>query len=172
MAMSVLVLAPASASDAPLLTHLIRSGKAHWGYPPEWLHAWEDELAISPEQIQAWHVRTATCQGQLVGFYALAHHDGDWWLEHLWLVVGRIGQGFGGELFRHAAAAAAGLGAVRLRIEADPNAEAFYLHMGAKRDGERVRDWAGTTRVVPRLVYLLAGQRAGEPDASAGRPRD
>jgi len=170
--MSVLVLSLVSTSDASLLTRMIRSGKAHWGYPPEWLNAWKDELTISPEQIEAWHVRTATFQGELVGFFAIAYHGGDWWLEHLWLVVDRIGHGFGRELFRQAMAAAAGLGAVRVRIEADPNAEGFYLHMGAKRDGERVRTWAGTTRVVPRLVCTLAERREAEPGAAPDRPRD
>jgi RimJ/RimL family protein N-acetyltransferase len=153
--MVVLLLSPATASDAPQLTGLIRAGKAHWGYPAAWLEAWKDELAISPEQVEAWYVRTASYQGELVGFFALAHRDGDWWLEHLWLVVGRIGKGFGGELFRQAMAAAAGLGAVRVRIEADPNAEAFYLHMGAQRDGERVSTATGTPRVIPRLVYTF-----------------
>jgi GNAT superfamily N-acetyltransferase len=154
--MSVLDLSPASPSDAPLLTRVIRAGKAHWGYPPGWLDVWKHELTISPEQITAWHVRIAALRGELVGFFALAHHDGDWWLEHLWLVVERIGQGLGGELFRHALAAAAALGAVCVRIEADPNAEAFYLHMGARRDGERVTTVTGTTRVLPHLVYTFA----------------
>jgi GNAT superfamily N-acetyltransferase len=157
--MSVLLLSPASASDAPLLTRLIRAGKAHWGYPAEWLDAWKSDLTISPEQIEAWYVRTASFQGELVGFFALAHHDGDWWLEHLWLAVDRIGQGFGSELFRHAMAAAAGLGAVRVRIEADPNAEGFYRHMGAKRDGERVSAVTGTARIVPRLVFKLVAEQ-------------
>src|SRR5262249_34932808 len=87
----------------------------------------------------------------------LAPHDGEWWLEHLWLVVERIGHGFGRELFHHAVAVAAELGITRLRIEAEPNAKAFYLHMGARRDGERI--WTstvtGTARVFPRLVYNI-----------------
>jgi len=153
--MSALVLSPVCASDAPSLTRLIRAGKAHWGYPPEWLNAWADELTITPEQIEAWHVRAATLAGERIGFFALAYHDGDWWLVHLWLDVDRMGQGFGGELFRHAMAAAAELGAARVRIEADPHVEAFYRHMGAQRAGQRVSTVAGTRRVTPRLVYTL-----------------
>ena len=153
--MSRLTLSPPRASDAPLLTRLVLAGKAHWGYPAEWLDAWKCELTIGPQQIAVWHIRTATFRDDLIGFFALAPRDGDWWLEHLWLVVDRIGHGFGGELFRHAIAAAAGLGAAHVRIEADPNAEGFYLHMGAKRDGERISSVAGAVRVVPRLVYTI-----------------
>jgi GNAT superfamily N-acetyltransferase len=151
----MLLLSPANADDAPRLTQFIRAGKAHWGYPADWLRTYQDDLAISPEQIAAWHVRTASLDGQLVGFFALARHDGEWWLEHLWLAVERIGKGLGGELFRHAVAAAAKLGAARLRIEADPNAEGFYLHLGARRDGERVS--AATGRALPLLVYTIVG---------------
>jgi RimJ/RimL family protein N-acetyltransferase len=163
MTRRVLVLSEVTAADAPLLTRLIRAGKAHWGYPPEWLDAWSDELTITPEQIAAWHICTASCEGEVVGFFALAHHDGDWWLEHLWLVVDRIGHGFGGELFRLAMAAAAGLGAARVRIEADPNAEGFYLHVGARRDGERISTATGTTRIIPRLVWSLAEHHQAGP---------
>jgi hypothetical protein len=172
MTRPLLVLSAARVSDAPLLTGLIRAGKAHWGYPPEWLNAWNDELTITPEQIAAWHIRTASVEGEVVGFFALAHHDGDWWLEHLWLAVDRIGHGFGGELFRHAMAAAAGLGAARVRIEADPNAEGFYLHMGARRDGERIATATGTTRVIPRLVLALAQPQEAERGAPPGQPHD
>ena len=157
----MLVLSQVSADDAPVLTQIIRAGKAHWGYPAEWLNAWKDELTISPDQIAAWYVRTAAVNEKLVGFFAIALRDGDWWLEHLWLVVELIGQGFGRELFQQAVAAAAELGATRLRIEADPNAEGFYLHMGAKRDGERISTATGRAGVViPRLVYATAEQTA------------
>jgi GNAT superfamily N-acetyltransferase len=151
-----MLLSLARAGDAPLLTRIIRAGKAHWGYAADWLKAVEDELTISPEQIAAWYVRTATVQGNVVGFFALACRDGEWWLEHLWLVVEHIGQGLGRELFQQAMAAAATLGATCVRIEADPNAEGFYLHMGARRHGERVS--AATGRALPHLVYTLTPQ--------------
>jgi len=38
-------------------------------------------------------------------------------------------------LFEHARVIAAGLGVERLRIEADPGAEPFYLRMGMVRSG-------------------------------------
>jgi hypothetical protein len=44
-----------------------------------------------------------------------------------------------------------------LLIEADPNAEGFYLHMGAQRVGETVSYLTGEERVVPQLRYALPG---------------
>ena len=66
----------------------------------------------------------------IIGFYLLAA-DGSR-LEHLWIVPDRIGTSIGRQLFNHAIRRAAALGASTMEIEADPNAEGFYMHMGAK----------------------------------------
>ena len=60
-----------------------------------------------------------------------------------------IGRGAGRRLFEHALHTASELGFRALTIEADPNAEGFYLAMGATRLGER-RSPSG--RSLPLLV--------------------
>jgi hypothetical protein len=55
----MLVLSQVSLADAPLLTRIIRDGKAHWGCPAGWLSVWKDELRITPELVATWHLRTA-----------------------------------------------------------------------------------------------------------------
>jgi predicted GNAT family N-acyltransferase len=69
-----------------------------------------------------------------------------------------MGHGLGRRLFEHAVAHLHQVapGAV-LGIEADPNAEAFYRHMGARRVGEVTRDWEGVRRVLPYLEFAAAG---------------
>jgi hypothetical protein len=52
---------------------------------------------------------------------------------------------------------AASRGAKHVEIEADPNAEGFYLRMGARRAGENVYEIEGQRRVLPRMVVELAG---------------
>jgi hypothetical protein len=75
-----------------------------------------------------------------------------------------MGHGLGRQLFEHAVARLRALapGAV-LGIEADPNAEAFYRHMGARRVGEVTRDWQGVRRVLPYLEFAAAGGDNVEP---------
>ncbi len=80
-------------------------------------------------------------------------------LEHLWLLPEKMGLGLGRALFEHAARRAASLGAEILRIEADPNAEGFYLRMGAARVGEIVYELEGRERVLP-LLAVDVGARA------------
>ena len=60
--------------------------------------------------------------------------------------------GVGRALFDHALDRAAALGAETLGIEADPNAEGFYLRMGATRVGEIAYELDGRERVLPLLT--------------------
>ena len=65
-----------------------------------------------------------------------------------------IGSGVGAALMTHATAEAKRHGATTLRIESDPNAEAFYLRMGAKRVGE-VPSGTEPGRLLPLLQLVL-----------------
>jgi hypothetical protein len=66
-----------------------------------------------------------------------------------------MGRGFGRALFRRVGEQAKALGLAAFEIEADPNAEAFYLHMGAKRVGTRVSKIEGARRELPLLIYRI-----------------
>jgi GNAT superfamily N-acetyltransferase len=157
---------PAVPSEAEVLTGLALVGKRHWGYPEPWLQTWRGLLAISPDYVAAHVVYCAEDgTGRVVGFYALEHDGGGCRLEHLWLEPSLIGTGLGRRLFEHAVEAARALGAAEMLIEADPNAEGFYLHMGARRVGETVSRLTGTERVLPQLCYALPG--TSEPHATA-----
>jgi len=57
-----------------------------------------------------------------------------------------IGLGAGRLLFEHAIERAASRGASIAEIEADPNAEGFYLKMGAQRVGKNVYEMEGNRR--------------------------
>jgi GNAT superfamily N-acetyltransferase len=148
----------AGPSDAEVLTALALAGKRHWGYPEPWLAAWRELLTITPEYLAAHLVCCAEDDtGRPVGFYALERDGRNCRLEHLWLAPSLIGRGLGRQLFEHAVQAARALGAAELLIEADPNAERFYLHMGAERIGEAVSRLTGAERILPQLRYALPG---------------
>ncbi len=149
---------PARPAEADALTALSMAGKRYWGYPEPWLEAWRELLTITPEYVAAKVLFCAEDEaGRVVGFSALERTGGRWWLESLFLAPAWIGCGLGRRLFEHAAQAAQWLGATELLLEADPNAEGFYLRLGAQRIGQRVSHLTGTERVVPLLRYTLAG---------------
>ena len=153
-----LVIRRAETREAGALTDLCRTAKRHWGYPPEWMAVWADDLLVTPAAIAAQWIYVGEEAGRVVGFFGLRQDEGDaaWHLEHLWVEPAHIGQGRGRELFNAAVRLARALGVRELRIKADPNAEPFYLRMGAVRRSLQVYELCGTRREVPLMAFAVA----------------
>ena len=99
-------------------------------------------------------VYCAQRSSEVVGFHALSGEGLTRELDHLWVAPEQLGAGVGAALFVHAARTARAEGASELRIASDPNAEGFYVKMGARRAGEVPSRPAG--RTLPLLVLRLA----------------
>ncbi|BBL80569.1 N-acetyltransferase [Rubrobacter xylanophilus] len=140
----------ATSQDAAELTEMALAAKRHWGYPERWMELWRKELTITPQLAAEGEVWVAEEDGAKLGFYALSPSGRE--LEHLWVRPERLGEGVGRALFFHALSRAAELGAETLLIESDPNAEGFYVRMGAAKIGERVAELDGRERVLPLLA--------------------
>ncbi|MBA3961761.1 MAG: GNAT family N-acetyltransferase [Chthoniobacterales bacterium] len=143
-------------ADAAELSLVSRAAKAHWGYSAAALEEWGENLLVTSKFIAGNEVFKAIAGAQTVGFYALHRVKRVWRLEHLWVFPDWIGHGAGAALFRHAVARAAELGVTRLTIESDPNAEGFYLHMGARRVGTLHTQMEGKARELPLLEIPIA----------------
>jgi GNAT superfamily N-acetyltransferase len=149
----------AEPDDASALTRIAFAAKGHWGYPEHWMEHWREGLTITPEFIRRNEVYVAIVEEQPAGFYALVGEGRRIVLEHLWVLPERMGAGVGRALFDHATGRAAALGAGVVGIEADPNAEGFYLRMGARRVGEIVYEIDGRERVLPLLAMDVQAPR-------------
>ena len=147
---------PARLDDATRLTEIALLAKRHWGYPEQWLEIWREQLTVTPETIRSHETFLAVADRQAIGFYALSRKAGGLELVHMWVRPDWMGQGVGGELFRHAVERARVLGFQKLEIESDPNAEGFYLRMGARRVGVNVQVVEQQRRELPVLVYEIA----------------
>ncbi len=145
----------AKPKDAARLTEIAFAAKRHWGYPDKWMESWRDVLTVAPEFIVGHETFLAIVDGQTVGFYALGQKDGALDLLHLWVLPNWMGQGVGRALFGHAIERAKTLGFRQLEIESDPNAESFYLHLGARRVGVNIRTFEQQQRELPVLIYEL-----------------
>ncbi|MEU6038499.1 GNAT family N-acetyltransferase [Actinomadura sp. NPDC047616] len=133
--------------EAEELTALTMRSKAHWGYDAAFLAACEDELALHREDVVRRRTVVAERDGRVLGLATLEGEPPEGELGLLFVEPDAIGGGVGRRLYRHVLEEAGRLGFERVRIEADPNAEAFYLAMGAERRGE-----APGLRVLPVLV--------------------
>ena len=147
---------PASASDAELLSALAMRSKSHWGYPQEWRDHWRAELTILPNYIEQNSLVVANCQCGICGFFGLEFFEASSArLQHLWIDPPFIGKGFGRQLFERPCDLAKGSGCNSLELVADPNAEPFYLHMGAIRVADECSEILGVARVLPKMIYKL-----------------
>ncbi len=126
-------LRPAQRSEAALLSSIIRAAKAHWPYTAQQLALWHEDLSLTEDQLASHPCWVAQAGTKVVGFFLLEKAGVCWALDHLWVLPEFMGQGVGRALLSHAAMLAAKEGAIRISIDADPYAEAFYLACGALR---------------------------------------
>lgn len=145
----------AKPGDGAVLTEIALAAKRHWAYPEEWIDAWRDSLTIRPETIASNETYIAMEQDRAAGFYQLTTDNEGLRLEHLWILPDAIGRGFGRALFEHAVARGKAFGASSFQIESDPNAESFYLRMGARRIGVNETILNGVSRQLPALLYAF-----------------
>jgi ribosomal protein S18 acetylase RimI-like enzyme len=138
----------ATTADSPRATELARTAKAHWGYPAEWLEAWKDDLTVTAEMIERHATFVASLDGDVVGVCQLQLSDDHTMLEHVWVDPRCHGRGIGRALVEHARGEARGV----IAIVADPNAEPFYVKLGARRVGEVAAPMPGAPdRVLPLM---------------------
>src|SRR4051812_31756086 len=126
---------PATPADAATLSQLAWAGKALWGYPAEWMAAWQATLTLTPQYIESNNVLCGEEAGRTIACVAFQHASGELWLDHFWLDVPLVGTGRGRAFFQLAARHAEQRGVRRFMIESDPFAEGFYLRMGCRRVG-------------------------------------
>jgi GNAT superfamily N-acetyltransferase len=138
--------------EAIELTQLMQRSKAYWGYDESFMNRFRSEMRVSGEDIRAGIVYVLTNEvGDVLGFYRFLKPEGKLHLEDLFIDPEAIGQGNGRLLFQHAVSVARTLNVLEFTLEADPNAESFYLRMGAETVGWRESAIKG--RFIPQMVY-------------------
>lgn len=130
----------AGPGDAATLSSLAFRSKASWGYDIGFMKRCRAELTYAPENIEAprFNFHVCECGDEAVGFYALElQGDGQAELEALFIKPGFMRRGLGRMLMEHMKGQARLLGIRAVTILGDPNAEEFYLAMGATPAGYR-----------------------------------
>lgn len=141
--------------DAATLTAIAFEAKRAWGYPERWIQGWAPTLTISPGYISSFPTFSAVVEMDISGFCALRTSGAEATIDHLWVLPASWRKGVGRALFRHAEAVARTAGATVLVMESDPNAEGFYLAMGAVRVGRVPAPMEGVERFLPLMEKNL-----------------
>jgi GNAT superfamily N-acetyltransferase len=144
----------AKASEAETLSALALDAKAQWGYSRETIESWRDQLRISSADVASKPTYVGAIDGEVVGFYTLAPAGRTWELDNLWVAPRFMRRGAGRALLAHALDIAFRGGASSVTVDADPNAESFYLSCGGIRYGDVPAPIAGEpSRIRPQLVF-------------------
>ena len=112
------------------------------------------ELTLCPDELKSTHLHVAERGSIVVGLAQVKVADTDAELLKLFVEPALLRSGVGGLLFEWATARAQSLGAVRMIIEADPGAVAFYERMGARYAGFAPSQ-SIPGRVLPRMLMEL-----------------
>ena len=142
-------------AEAGVLSALALRSKAHWGYDADFLAACQDDLTLSAEEIASSPVYVFDGGDAPAGFYRLLlRDDGVAELDDLFVEPAAMGQGVGRRLWRHAVSTATRLGCSEMVWQSDPQAEGFYLAMGARRAGES-ESTVTPGRMLPLMRFRL-----------------
>jgi GNAT superfamily N-acetyltransferase len=140
--------------EAPGLTRLALASKASWGYDEKFMARCASELVVRESDVLDQRAYVGEDElGDVVGFYVLKDRSVDEVeLDMLFVDPARHGQGVGRALLSDARRRARRRGGVRLLIESDPFAGAFYEACGAQLIG--VARSVATGRELP--LYSVA----------------
>ena len=143
--------------DCDKLTEIAHASKRFWDYPEDWIIQWRPVLTIAKNYLDENLIFVGEMDNRIVGFYALVRETNSLELDHFWIHPDFIGRGIGRALFNHVVLRVeVMLPGSDLKIISDPNAEPFYLHMGALRTGTVSTDWGGMSRTLPLLRFSTA----------------
>ncbi|MFJ9773868.1 GNAT family N-acetyltransferase [Kitasatospora sp. NPDC101157] len=148
---------PARPDEAGVLTGIALRAKAYWGYDEAFMAACREELTVDAAAVERASTVVAEDGGRVLGFAALTVAPPSGELAMLFVEPDRIGGGIGRALFEHVRERARAAGLHRFTIDSDPNAEPFYLAMGATRIGS-TPSGSVPGRELPQLVLELASE--------------
>lgn len=128
---------PAKITDATALTEISFRSKAHWGYSPEQMEIWRDDLTITQDYIRSHEVFILSKENQTVGYYSYqTFTHGKAHLDNLFILPEQIGKGYGKILMQDFLQRIKNDGYRIATLNSDPHAEAFYLKLGFKVIGQ------------------------------------
>lgn len=155
-----IVLRDAKPDDLSMINDLMRVSKAHWGYDEPFLDRFMEIFSITEEYLDESTTKLAYDTSELIGFFSFIHKEGCFELDNLFLHPDHIGKGMGNKLWKLVCETSQNYKQMEFIIMSDPNAEQFYVKMGAEKIGLRP---SPMNRHVPVLKYKIKCTR-GEND--------
>ncbi|WP_017728458.1 GNAT family N-acetyltransferase [Halalkalibacterium ligniniphilum] len=123
----------AKPKDSDTLSNLAYKSKSYWGYSKDFLKRSKDDLTVTGEYIEQNPVYLMEKDNKIVAFYNFEVKNKK--LEALFIDPDYIGKGIGKLLWLDLLGKAKELNIKEFTLDSEPNAEGFYLKMGANKIG-------------------------------------
>ena len=121
----------ATVKDAKELTELTILSKSYWNYDMQQIEEWKNDLTITESYILDKEVYKLIDGNQIIGYYSfLKLNNTDIKLDNLFVAPIFIGKGLGKKLMIDFFKKILMIEFERVILDADPNAEKFYSHLG------------------------------------------
>lgn len=128
-----MIIRKAEVTDNKVLSNLAYRSKAYWGYSEDFLEKCKDDLTVTVDYIEKNPVYVMESDNKIVAFYSFSLNSEK--LEALFIDPDYIGKGLGKLIWTDLINRAKELNIKEFTLDSEPNAEGFYLKMGAKRIG-------------------------------------
>jgi N-acetylglutamate synthase-like GNAT family acetyltransferase len=124
-------------TDNEILTEITKKSKAYWGYSAEQILDWDKNLTITQDYIRDHEVFKLIKENKIIGYYSYIFEDEkNVIMDNLFILPEYIGKGFGKFLLLDFLNRMKQAKIQTIKLDSEPNAEAFYSKMGFVKVGE------------------------------------
>lgn len=147
----------AELQDLDALNDLLYRSKKHWGYDKKFMDVFMERYPVNPQEIPHTVILGSKNASEISGFHCLLYReDHGPFLENLFINPVKIGSGLGRKMWNNVCQKAKNNQWKSFTLSADPSAESFYKHMGAKTIGSYNSPCDGdSNRKTPIMEYIL-----------------
>ena len=122
-----MIVEKANRIDHKELTVLTIKSKSYWGYSPDQIEKWNDELTITQEYVDKNDVFKLSDNGQIIGYYSyLRLNSNTVKLDNIFIHPEYIRKGSGNLLMGNFIERMKKNGCKKITLDSEPNAEVFY----------------------------------------------
>lgn len=146
--------------DVEVVNLLQRQSKQYWGYSDDFMSEFMELYKFTTKQLEEMEMYLMQVNNKISGMYGFKiNNKKELQLDNFFMHPDYIGQGLGKIMWEQCIKTALNYNKQEFIIEADPNAEKFYVKMGCYKT-HNIESLIGAGRLVPILKYDIGKRHA------------
>jgi GNAT superfamily N-acetyltransferase len=144
----------AKMNESETLSNIAARSESYWGYDSDYMEKFKDIYKVTEEFISKNTTFIIEEYNNIIGFYGVLIENDMASLEYFFIEPEYIGQGYGKLLWNHLVKHSKIIGIKEFIIVTSPQAQEFYIKMGAVTCGE-IESLLKKGRIIPKLIYTV-----------------